>query len=160
MSAGSIAPFFPWRRMKVVYRSVSQESRAALVRLEPDRRHRARCHGCGQAARTVHSATRKFVRDLSLADCSVMLQIEYRKIWCGTCGGVRVEQLEFVDTHQRVTHRLAAYAAQLCKAGLSVEAVARHLELDPKTLFSSSYSSCLGQCYREFVRPVSALRRY
>ena len=35
---------------------------------------------------------------------------------------------------QRVTHRLAAYAAQLCKAGLSVEAVARHLDLDPKTV--------------------------
>jgi transposase len=74
------------------------------------------------------------VRDLSLADFALMLQIEYRKIWCGSCGGVRVEQLEFVDTHQRVTHRLAAYAAQLCKAGLSVEAVARHLDLDPKTV--------------------------
>ncbi len=134
MSAGSIALFFPWRRMKVAYRSVSQESRSALVRLEPDRRHRARCHGCGQAARTVHSATRKFVRDLSLADFSVMLQIEYRKIWCGHCGGVRVEQLEFVDTHQRVTHRLAAYVAQLCRAGLSVTAVADHLDLDPKTV--------------------------
>lgn len=134
MSARSIAPFFPWRRMKVAYQSVSQESRSALVRLEPDQRYRPCCHGCGRPARTVHSATRKFVRDLSLADFSLMLQIEYRKIWCGHCGGVRVEQLEFVDTHQRVTHRLAAYAAQLCKAGLSVEAVARHLELDPKTV--------------------------
>jgi len=120
--------------MKVAYRSVSQESRSALVRLEPDQRHRARCHACGQPARTVHSTTRKFVRDLSLADFSVMLQIEYRKIWCGHCGGVRVEQLEFVDTHQRVTHRLAAYAAQLCRAGLSVTAVADHLDLDPKTV--------------------------
>jgi transposase len=45
-----------------------------------------------------------------------------------------VEGLEFVDASARVTHRLAAYAAQLCKAGLSVEAVARHLDLDPKTV--------------------------
>ena len=134
MSAPSIAPFFPWRRMKVVHRRVSQESRSALVRLEPDQRCRPRCHACGQPARTVHSATRKFVRDLSLADFSVMLQIEYRKIWCGRCGGVRVEQLEFVDTHQRVTRRLAAYAAELCRAGLSVTAVADHLDLDPKTI--------------------------
>jgi len=63
-----------------------------------------------------------------------MLQIEYRKVWCGHCGGVRVEPLEFVDTHQRATHRLAAYAAQLCRAGLSVTAVADHLDLDPKTV--------------------------
>jgi len=134
MSGRSIAPFFPWRRMKVAYQSVPEGSRSALVCLEPDQRYRPRCHACGRLAQTVHSATRKFVRDLSLADFSLMLQIEYRKIWCGFCGGVRVEQLEFVDTHQRVTHRLAAYAAQLCKAGLSVEAVARHLDLDPKTV--------------------------
>ncbi len=120
--------------MKVAYQSVPEGSRSALVRLEPDQRYRPRCHACGRPAQTVHSATRKFVRDLSLAGFSLILQIEYRKIWCGSCGGVRVEQLEFVDTHQRVTHRLAAYAAQLCKAGLSVEAVARHLELDPKTV--------------------------
>jgi transposase len=120
--------------MKVAYQSVPEGSRSALVRLEPDQRYRPRCHACGRPAQTVHSATRKFVRDLSLADFSLMLQIEYRKIWCGSCGGVRVEQLEFVDTHQRVTHRLAAYAAQLCKAGLSVEAVAQHLDLDPKTV--------------------------
>ena len=134
MSGCSIAPYFPWRRMKVAHQSVPEGSRSALVRLEPDQRYRPRCHVCEQPAQTVHSATRKFVRDLSLADFSLMLQIEYRKIWCGHCGGVRVEQLEFVDTHQRVTHRLAAYAAQLCKAGLSVEAVARHLDLDPKTV--------------------------
>ncbi|MCD4829826.1 MAG: ISL3 family transposase, partial [Candidatus Cloacimonetes bacterium] len=118
----------------MAYQSVPEGSRSALIRLEPDQRYRPRCHACGRPAQTVHSATRKFVRDLSLADFSVMLQIEYRKIWCGHCGGVRVEQLEFVDTHQRVTHRLAAYAAQLCKAGLGVAAVARHLELDPKTV--------------------------
>ncbi len=47
---------------------------------------------------------------------------------------MRVEGLEFVDVHTRVTRRLAVYTAQLCKAGLSVEAVARHLDLDPKTV--------------------------
>lgn len=134
MSARSVAPFFPWRRVKVAYQSVSQESRSALFRLEPNLRYRARCHGCGHPARTVHSATRKFVRDLSLADFSVILQIEHRKVWCDFCGGVRVEQLEFVDVHQRVTHRLAAYAAELCRTGLSVTAVANHLNLDPKTI--------------------------
>lgn len=134
MSGHSIAPYFPWCRMKLAYQNVNEESRSALVRLEPDQRYRPRCHACGEPAQTIHSDTRKFVRDLSLADFSVMLQIEYRKIWCGRCGGVRVEYLEFVDVRQRITHRLAAYAAQLCRAGLSVTAVADHLDLDPKTV--------------------------
>ncbi len=64
----------------------------------------------------------------------MLLQVEHRKIRCRHCYKVRVESLEFVDAHARVTRRLAAYAAQLCKAGLSVDAVARHLDLDPKTV--------------------------
>ena len=64
----------------------------------------------------------------------MLLQVEYRKIRCQHCCKVRVERLEFVDASARVTHRLAAYAAQLCQAGLSVQAVARHLDLDPKTV--------------------------
>jgi len=120
--------------VKVAHQSVSQESRSALVRLEPDERYRPLCHACGQPARTVHSHARKFVRDLPFGDSSMMLQVEHRKVWCDHCGGVRVEQLEFVDTSQRVTHRLGAYAVQLCRWGLSVTAVADHLDLDPKTV--------------------------
>jgi transposase len=134
VSGLSVAHYFPWRRVRIVYQNVNGEPPSALIRLEPDRRFRACCHGCGGPARTVHSHGRKFVRDLPFGGHEMMLQIEYRKIWCDACGGVRVEQLEFVDVSQRVTNRLAAYAVQLCQAGLSVEAVARHLDLDPKTV--------------------------
>ena len=134
MSGRSITPYFPWRRVKVAYQNTGQESRSALVRLEPDERYKPRCHACGQAARTVHSNTHKFVRDLDFGGFSMMLHVEHRKIWCDHCGGVRVEQLEFVDVGQRITHRLGAYAAQLCRLGLSVTTVADHLGLDPKTV--------------------------
>ena len=134
MSGRSIAPYFPWCRVKVTHQSVSQEFRAALVGLEPDERYRPLCHACGQPARTVHSHARKFVRDLPFGDSSMMLQVEHRKVWCDHCGGVRVEKLEFVDAGQRVTHRLGAYAVQLCRRGLSVTAVADHLGLNPKTV--------------------------
>ncbi len=134
MSGRSIAAYFPWRRVKVTNQQVHVESRSALVRLEPDRRFRPRCHGCGGLARTVHSHTRKFVRDMAFGGFTMMLQVAHRKIWCDGCGGVRVEQLEFVDASQRVTCRLAAYAAQLCRSGLPVTAVAKHLDLDPKTV--------------------------
>jgi len=134
VSGRSIAAYFPWRRVKVAYQHADGEMCSALVRLEPDRRFRPRCHGCGDVARTVHAHTRRFVRDLAFGGFTMMLQVEHRKVWCDGCGGVRVEQLEFVDASQRVTHRLAAYAAQLCRSGLPVTAVAEHLDLDPKTV--------------------------
>ena len=134
MSIRSIAAYFPWRRVKVVYHNVVQASRSALVRLEPDGRFHPLCHACGRAARTVHSHARKFVRDLSFGECEMLLQVEHRKVWCDACGGVRVEKLDFVPVCERITVRLAAYAAELCGAGLSVQAVADHLNLDPKTV--------------------------
>lgn len=134
MSNHSVSEYFPWSRVKVIAQKVNSEPRSALVHIEPDQRYRPRCHVCQGPARTVHSHTRRLVRDLDFGGCSMWLQIEYRKIWCDTCGGVRVEHLEFLDHHQRVTHRLAAYAAELCRLGLSVTAVANHLDLDVKTV--------------------------
>jgi transposase len=134
VSRTSVAGFFPWRRVKVTYVSTVKASRAAIAVVEPDRRFRPICHACGAPGGAIHARTRKFIRDLSFADFTMLLQVEHRKVRCDHCRKVRVEGLEFVDTHARVTCRLAAYAAQLCKAGLSVEAVARHLDLDPKTV--------------------------
>ena len=134
MSGRSIAAYFPWCRMKVAYHNMAQGSQQALVRLEPDLRFRPLCHGCGQTARRIHSRTRKFVRDLDFGGQRMLLHIEHRKVFCDRCRKVRVEKLDFVDAHQRVTLRLGAYAAELCRLGLSVDAVARHLDLDPKTV--------------------------
>jgi len=120
--------------MKVAYHNVRPDSTMAMLRLEPDKRFRPRCGGCGEPARSVHSRTRKFVRDLNLVDRRVMLQVEHRKVRCGQCRAVRVEQLDFVDTSQRVTNRLGAYAATLCRLGLPVSVVAEHLDLNPKTV--------------------------
>ncbi len=133
VSNPSVAGFFPWRRVKVTYVNTVGASRAAIAVVEPDRRFRPICHACG-APGAIHAHTRKFIRDLGFADFTMVLQVEHRKIRCHHCRMVRVEGFEFVDASARVTHRLAAYAAQLCKGGLSVEAVARHLDLDPKTV--------------------------
>ncbi len=134
MSKPSVTGFFPWRRVKVTYVNTVEASRSAIAVVEPDRRFRPICHACGASGGAIHAHTRKFIRDLNFANFTMLLQVEQRKIRCGQCRKVRVEGLEFVDASARVTHRLAAYAAQLCKAGLSVEAVARHLDLDPKTV--------------------------
>jgi len=90
--------------VKIVQQSVHSDPPSALIRIEPDRRFRPACHACGGPARTVHSNTRKFVRDLDFGGHRMLLQVEHRKIWCDACGGVRVEQLDFVDASQRVTN--------------------------------------------------------
>ena len=130
----SVAGFFPWRRVRVTYVNTVEASGTAIAVVEPDRRFRPICHACGTPGGAIHSYTRRFIRDLSFANFTMLLQVEHRKVRCHHCRKVRVEVLEFVDAHARVTRRLAAYAAQLCKAGLSVEAVADHLDLDPKTV--------------------------
>lgn len=135
MSALSIAPYFPFARMKVVEQNVhlDLEKPGALLRLEPDRRFRPLCHDCG-AAGPVHShGLRRILRDLDVGPAQTFLQVEYRRVWCPRCGRARVEQLSFADPSQRVTHRLARFIYDLCKI-LTVQDVARHLDLDPKTV--------------------------
>jgi transposase len=142
--------------MKATAQNVNVQPRSALVQIEPDERYRPICHACRQPARTVHSSARRFIRDLSFADYWMMLRVEYRKVWCDHCGGVRVEHLEFADPSQRFTHRLAAHAADLCRRGLSVAAVADHLDLDPKTVKAidkAALQAEFGQtCYADLRR--------
>lgn len=134
MSRLSIAAYFPFCRVKVVGQSVRDNARSALIHLEPDLRYRPVCHACGRPGVTVHSdGYCRIVRDLNLASAETWLKVRYRKVWCEHCAGARVEQLEFCDASQRITHRLARYIYELCKM-LTVEDVARHLKLNPKTV--------------------------
>jgi len=88
----SVSDYFPWKRVKVASQAVHVELRSALVRIEPDQRYWPLCGECGGPARTVHSHSRRFIRDLSFADFEMLLQVEHRKVWCDACGGVRVER--------------------------------------------------------------------
>jgi len=135
MSDLSIARYLPFMRVKITGQTVyGDDANSALIKLSPDLRYRPLCHVCGGPAATVHTKGRsRFIRDLNLAAAQVWLQVEYRKIWCHTCGGVRVEQLSFADASRRVTHRLARYIYDLCKV-MTVKEVAEHLDLDPKTV--------------------------
>lgn len=129
MSTVSVAPYLPFRRVRVVSQEV-EESRSVLT-LAPDARFCPICSGCGARVESVHSESRRWVRDLRLGQHDVVLELRQRRVRCGACGGTRVEALDFVDRYQRVTKRLACYIADLCRH-LSVKAVAEHLGLDWK----------------------------
>lgn len=134
MSDLSIARYLPFMRVKITSQTVhGDDTGSALIQLDPDLRYRPICHECGRPARTVHSQDHhRMIRDLNMASAQLWLDVQYRKIWCDRCNGVRVEHLSFAHASRRVTHRLARYIYDLCKV-MTVKEVAEHLDLDPKT---------------------------
>lgn len=135
MSELSITRYFPFMRAKITGQTIHGDySDSALVYLSPDFRFRPLCHACQSPAATVHSKGHlRHIRDLNMGAAEVWLQVEYRKVWCETCGRAKVEHLSFANASQRVTHRLAEYIHGLCKV-MTVKDVALHLDLDPKTV--------------------------
>lgn len=133
MSKLTIAPYFPYRRVRLESQSVAATGKAAVIHAAPDRRFAPRCHRCGQPCRRVHSWDQRMIRDLNLGEARVSIRLAYRKLHCGRCGRVRVEDLELCDPYQRVTRRLARYIHTLCQM-LPVQDVATHLGLDWKTV--------------------------
>ena len=135
MSELSITRYFPFMRVKITGQTVHSDiADSAMIQMAPDLRYRPLCHHCQSPAGTIHSnGHSRFIRDLNMAKAQVWLQVEYRKVWCDNCNGVRVEHLSFADASKRVTDRLAQYIYDLCKM-LTVHDVAEHLDLNPKTI--------------------------
>jgi len=133
MSGATIAPYFPFRRIKIIGHSVIGEAGTAYIQVEPDKRYHPICHGCGHRATGVHSWVRRKVRDLSMATARVWVTCRYRKVLCAHCRGIHVEDLELFHPYLRVTRRMAQYVYQLCRM-LTVSDVARHLGLNWKTV--------------------------
>ena len=135
MSNPSIAPYFPFARMKVTGQDVHLEldHPGTLIRLEPDQRFRPVCHACGTHGRVHARGLRRFIRDLDIGPAQTLLDVTYRRVFCSSCRGAKVEKLSFAEPSKRITERLARYVYELCKI-LTVEDVSRHLALDPKTV--------------------------
>jgi len=135
MSGLSIAKYFSFTRVKIIKQNVHhKQASSALIYIQPDMRYNPLCHKCGSEAATIHSKNHiRLIRDLNMANAQVFLQVNYRKIWCSKCDGVRVEKMSFADAGQHVTNRLARYIHELCKM-LTVKDVAEHLGIDPKTV--------------------------
>jgi len=133
MSELSIAPYFPFRRIKIVEQAVTPGATEAHILAEPDKRFRPICQRCGQLASGVHSWTQRKIRDLSFATAQTWVTCRYRKLLCAHCQGIHIEDLELFHPYLRVTTRLARYIYQLCEL-MSVSEVAQHLDIDWKTV--------------------------
>ena len=133
MSVISIAPYFPFRRIKIIDQTVTPEATGAHIHVEPDKRFQPICQGCGQKASGIHSWTQRKIRDLSFATARTWITCRYRKVFCAHCHGIHIEDLEIFHPYLRVTKRLARYIYLLCKL-MTVSEVARHLDIDWKTI--------------------------
>jgi transposase len=133
MSVLSIAPYFPFRRIKVIKQTVAAEATEAHIHVESDKRFWPICKGCGKKGSGIHSWTQRKIRDLSFATARTWITCRYRKVFCAQCQGIHIEDLDLFHPYVRVTRRLARYIYQLCRI-MTVLEVARHLDIDWKTV--------------------------
>jgi transposase len=90
------------------------------------------CSGCGEPVRAVHDRSTRRIRDLPVFDDAVELRVPRLRLACPRCGP-RLERLDWLDPHARVTRRLAESVARLC-AVTSLLHAARWFGLNWKTV--------------------------
>lgn len=136
MSALSISSLYPFRRAKIINcgQIIEPElGRVIHTELNPDLRFTPICSDCGSKAEGIHSWHHRSVKDLKLAEADNLITLNYRKIYCPTCG-IKIEQLNVTDPGgPHVTNRMARYIFELCKL-MTIQEVANHLNLDWKTV--------------------------
>ena len=91
MSSMSIAPYFPFCRIRITDQFIYPQGQESWLRVVPDKRFQPKCHLCGQKTHRVHSWTQRNIRDLNLASTQVYLRCHFRKIFCPACGQIVIE---------------------------------------------------------------------
>ena len=102
-----------------------------VLELAPDPGSRRRCSGCGDVVAAIHDRTLRRVRDLPVFEDPVELHVWRLRLACPRCGP-RLEHLDWLEPHARVTRRLARSVARFCTVA-SVRHAARWHGLDWKT---------------------------
>jgi len=113
-----------WEGYKLVSQveEVRGGKRWCVLELAPRRRWRRRCSGCDQLSASVHDQEVRRVRDLPIFETPVELVVPRLRLACPRCGP-KLEALDWLEPYARVTSRLAASVAKLCKV-MSVRHVA------------------------------------
>jgi transposase len=119
-----IARLGGWQGYELV--KASEERRGerlwCVVALTPVRSVRRRCSHCGGEASSIHDCEERCIRDLPIFEVPVELVVPRLRVLCPRCGP-RLEHLDWLEPYARVTTRLAASVARLCKV-MSIRHVA------------------------------------
>jgi len=71
MSILTIAPYFPYRRIKIINRQVWPDASQARFWVQPDKRFLPICQFCGQKVAGIPCRTQRTIRDLNQATAKV-----------------------------------------------------------------------------------------
>jgi transposase len=102
-----------------------------VIELAPETGRTRLCSGCGEDVAAIHDRTCRRIRDLPVFEDPVELHVPRLRLACPRCGP-RLEQLDWLEPHARVTRRLARSVARFCTVA-SVRHAARWHGLDWKT---------------------------
>lgn len=133
-----------------------REQRWLVIELEPTPGAQRQCAGCGQAVASIHDWTMRRIRELPVFGAPVELHVPRLRLACPACGP-RLERLDWLDPHARVTRRLADSVARLC-AATSVRHAARWHGIDWKTAKAIDFRALerdLGPVDLEGVRRIA-----
>lgn len=103
------------------------KARWCVIRLRPIAGVARICSGCGAASEAIHDSEERRVRDLPIFEMPVQLLVPRLRVACEACGP-KLERLRWLEPYARVTSRLAASVARLCKL-MSLRHVARYYGL-------------------------------
>lgn len=102
-----------------------------VLELAPQASEERICSGCSRPVTAIHDRALRRIRDLPVFGDPVELWLPRLRLACPRCGP-RLERLDWLDPHARVTRRLARSVARLCTV-TSVRHSARWHGLDWKT---------------------------
>lgn len=97
----------------VVDSSQEQGDGSLLLSLSEAPSHHRRCGRCGSDSVLLHERRRRRVRDRDWFDRRVWLDVPIRRLDCYQCGARAAERLSWLDTGERITHRLRAWVEAL-----------------------------------------------
>lgn len=126
-----IAKLGDWQGFEVVLierrPSAHGEGDEIWIDLFPDRERPMICSGCGQVSEHVHDWTERWVRDLPAWGAETFLLVHVRRLKCDRCHSA-MEEVPWLSPYARVTKRLAASVARLCRVA-PIKHVAEHFGL-------------------------------
>lgn len=108
------------------------QQRWLLVQLAPQVGVPRLCSGCDESVEAIHDRSVRRIRDLPVFDAAVELRVPRLRLACPRCGP-RLERLDWLDRHTRVTRWLAESVARLCSVSSLLHA-ARWFGLNWKTV--------------------------
>lgn len=125
MQVNDIGDLGGWEGYRVI--DFENDGATATIKLQSQRNRFAACPKCGRRTDRAHDYRWRRVRDLPLFGLTVSLLVERRRLRCPRCG-IFTEDLPWLGARSRLTRRLAAAVAGLCRH-MALAHVAEHFGL-------------------------------